>query len=139
MPRQTMLFSATISAEVAGLARLSLSHPLQVKADKAFSNAATLQQEFVRLKPGREHEREAVRTPRSLIASRLRAEGVSIASGLRLDCELIASRLRLDGTVRAATGAARAGHAHLPLTHHHLPRVEEARPPHQGANHALIR
>ena len=55
-----MLFSATISSSVAKLAKLSLDKPLQVKVDPIFNVAETLQHEFVRLRPSREHEREAV-------------------------------------------------------------------------------
>ena len=58
--RQTMLFSATISHDVAALAALSLDKPLQVKVDPTNQTAAGLQQEFVRLRPNKEHEREAV-------------------------------------------------------------------------------
>ena len=58
--RQTLLFSATISSSVASLAKLSLDAPVQVKVDPTFNVAETLQQEFVRLKPSKEHEREAV-------------------------------------------------------------------------------
>ena len=57
--RQTLLFSATISSDVAKLAGLALDKPLQIKVDPTFSPAQTLQQEFVRLKPSKEHEREA--------------------------------------------------------------------------------
>ena len=58
--RQTMLFSATISSSVAKLAKLSLDKPIQVKVDPIFNVADNLQQEFVRLRPAREFEREAV-------------------------------------------------------------------------------
>ena len=58
--RQTMLFSATITASVATLANLSLNAPLQVKVDPLFNVATKLRQEFVRLRPSKEHEREAV-------------------------------------------------------------------------------
>ena len=57
--RQTMFFSATISENVAALANLSLNSPVQVKVDRLYSNSTRLQQEFVRLKPKHEHEREA--------------------------------------------------------------------------------
>ncbi|EOD40676.1 hypothetical protein EMIHUDRAFT_454151 [Emiliania huxleyi CCMP1516] len=57
--RQTLLFSATISAEVAELANASLREPLQVKVDALYGVAERLAQEFVRIKPGKEHEREA--------------------------------------------------------------------------------
>jgi ATP-dependent RNA helicase DDX27 len=55
-----MLFSATISSAVLSLAKLSLDAPLQLKVDPTFNVAETLQQEFVRLRPQKEHEREAV-------------------------------------------------------------------------------
>ena len=54
-----MFFSATISEEVAALANLSLNKPVQVKVDAMYQPATRLQQEFVRLKPKHEHEREA--------------------------------------------------------------------------------
>lgn len=57
--RQTMFFSATISENVAALANMSLNSPVQVKVDRLYSNSTRLQQEFVRLKPKHEHEREA--------------------------------------------------------------------------------
>ena len=58
--RQTLLFSATITSSVASLAKLSLHKPMQVKVDPIFNVAETLQQEFVRLRPNNEHEREGV-------------------------------------------------------------------------------
>ena len=57
--RQTMFFSATISESVASLANLSLNSPVQVKVDRIYNTNTRLQQEFVRLKPKHEHEREA--------------------------------------------------------------------------------
>ena len=57
--RQTMFFSATISESVAALANLSLNKPVQVKVDQLYKTNTRLQQEFVRLKPKHEHEREA--------------------------------------------------------------------------------
>ena len=58
--RQTLLFSATISSNVKTMVQLALDKPLQVKVDPTFNVATNLQQEFVRLRPSREHEREAV-------------------------------------------------------------------------------
>ena len=57
--RQTMFFSATISESVAALANLSLNKPVQVKVDSLYKTNTRLLQEFVRLKPKHEHEREA--------------------------------------------------------------------------------
>ena len=42
------------------MAQLALEKPLQVKVDPTMNVATNLQQEFVRLRPNREHEREAV-------------------------------------------------------------------------------
>jgi len=90
--RQTMLFSATISSDVAQLAKLSLEKPLQIKVDPSNVTATTLQQEFVRLRPSREHEREAVllslatRTFKSraivFVGSKKQAHRVKILFGL---------------------------------------------------------
>mmetsp|Transcript_24741 Transcript_24741/g.41045 ORF Transcript_24741/g.41045 Transcript_24741/m.41045 type:complete len:748 (-) Transcript_24741:254-2497(-) len=58
--RQTLLFSATISEQVASLANLSLTKAIQLRVDPMFNVATTLRQEFVRIKHSKEHEREAV-------------------------------------------------------------------------------
>jgi ATP-dependent RNA helicase DDX27 len=58
--RQTMLFSATMTARVETLAKLSLRKPVRVTADPLFDMAGRLVQEFVRIKAGREDDREAL-------------------------------------------------------------------------------
>jgi ATP-dependent RNA helicase DDX27 len=59
--RQTLLFSATMTAGVDDLARLSLRKPVRVKTGGGVNTVAPrLVQEFVKLRPGKEHEREAV-------------------------------------------------------------------------------
>ena len=58
--RQTLLFSATMTDQVESLIRLSLRSPVRIRADRDHRPAATLTEEFVKLKRGREHEREAV-------------------------------------------------------------------------------
>ena len=76
--RQTMLFSATMTDDVARLAKLSLKNPLRVAIDNKFDvcvtfsfssdshfhhrfqTASTLTQEIVRIRPGHEGKREAV-------------------------------------------------------------------------------
>ena len=50
--RQTLLFSATMSAGVQQLIQLSLSRPVRLAADAAATTPATLRQEVVRLKGG---------------------------------------------------------------------------------------
>ena len=60
--RQTMLFSATMSTEIAELAGMALNNPLNIRADAMFATAAGLRQQFVRLKKGADNtaSREAV-------------------------------------------------------------------------------
>jgi len=58
--RQTLLFSATMTRDIEALATLSLRRPVEVTADPLFDMARTLTQEFVRLRGGREDDREAI-------------------------------------------------------------------------------
>ncbi len=80
--RQTMLFSATIPSSVDQLIRLGLNRPVRLMADKQKSTVATLTQEFVRLRPGREDKRigyllhlcHTVHTSRTIIFLRQKKE-----------------------------------------------------------------
>mmetsp|Transcript_34663 Transcript_34663/g.55440 ORF Transcript_34663/g.55440 Transcript_34663/m.55440 type:complete len:899 (+) Transcript_34663:106-2802(+) len=58
--RQTLLFSATMTTSVNQLAELSLNRPVRVQADPLYDMAARLVQEFVRIRPSRERDREAM-------------------------------------------------------------------------------
>lgn len=58
--RQTLLFSATMSAKLSGLIALSLRNPVQLAVDPLFDVATTLSQEFVRLKEAQECNKDAV-------------------------------------------------------------------------------
>ncbi len=58
--RQTMLFSATLTDQVNDLARLSLHEPKKVAVDAMYSLADHLVQEFIRIRPTREADREAI-------------------------------------------------------------------------------
>ena len=59
--RQTLLFSATMTSRVEDLAKLSLRRPVRVKtAGGDHVVAPRLVQEFVKIRPGKEGEREAV-------------------------------------------------------------------------------
>ncbi|XP_004364941.2 ATP-dependent RNA helicase DRS1 [Capsaspora owczarzaki ATCC 30864] len=58
--RQTMLFSATMTDEVENLIALSMNKPLRVFINKNTDTATNLTQEFVRVRPQREKEKEAI-------------------------------------------------------------------------------
>lgn len=58
--RQTMLFSATMTEEVAELVKLSLKKPLRLSADPSAQRPASLTEEVVRIRRMREAHYEAV-------------------------------------------------------------------------------
>lgn len=58
--RQTMLFSATMTDNVNQLIRLSLNRPVRIFVDNKKSTVASLSQEFIRIRPQREHLRQSM-------------------------------------------------------------------------------
>lgn len=58
--RQTMLFSATMTSKIDQLIALSMKRPVRICADPLFDMSKHLVQEFVRIRPNREADRDAI-------------------------------------------------------------------------------
>ncbi|KAI0562842.1 RNA helicase [Gracilaria domingensis] len=58
--RQTLLFSATMNTQLNALVKLSLQNPINLNIDPMFNVAETLSQEFVKLRPAFEGNKNAL-------------------------------------------------------------------------------
>nr|CCA14359.1 DEAD/DEAH box RNA helicase putative [Albugo laibachii Nc14] len=58
--RQTMLFSATMTSKIDQLIALSMKRPVRICADPLYDMSKHLVQEFVRIRPNREADRDAI-------------------------------------------------------------------------------
>ncbi|KHJ98174.1 DEAD/DEAH box helicase, partial [Oesophagostomum dentatum] len=58
--RQTLLFSATMTDQIDELAAMSLKKPVKIFINENTETALKLRQEFVRIRAGREGDREAI-------------------------------------------------------------------------------
>ncbi|CAB3410861.1 unnamed protein product [Caenorhabditis bovis] len=58
--RQTLLFSATMTEEIEDLASMSLKKPVKIFINENTDTALKLRQEFIRIRAGRETDRESI-------------------------------------------------------------------------------
>ncbi|CAI4222387.1 unnamed protein product [Auanema sp. JU1783] len=58
--RQTLLFSATMTDQIDELAAMSLKKPVKIFINENTDTASNLRQEFIRIRAGRETDREAI-------------------------------------------------------------------------------
>ena len=93
--RQTMLYSATMTPRVESLVKLSLRKPVRVTADPLYDMATQLSQEFVRIRPGREDDREALLL--ALLTRSLKGSGVLVFATQKHAAHRLAILLGLAG------------------------------------------
>ena len=93
--RQTLLFSATMTARVEDLARLSLRRPVRVEADALHDMASKLVQEFVRVRTGRERDREPMLL--ALLDRSFTGGGILVFTGKKHQAHRLAILLGLAG------------------------------------------
>jgi ATP-dependent RNA helicase DDX27 len=93
--RQTMLFSATMTAKVETLVKLSLRKPVRITADPLYDMASRLVQEFVRVRAGRDGDREAMLL--ALLTRSFPGPGVLVFASHKRDAHRLAILLGLAG------------------------------------------
>lgn len=99
--RQTLLFSATMTARVESLVKLSLRKPVRVTTDPLYDMANKLVQEFVRLRPGRDGELDREAVVLALVTRSFTGGGVLVFTTHKLEAHKLAILLGL-AQVKAA-------------------------------------
>ncbi|VDL72194.1 unnamed protein product [Nippostrongylus brasiliensis] len=82
--RQTLLFSATMTDQIDELASMSLRKPVKIFINENTDTALKLRQEFVRIRAGRETDREAIV---SALVTRTFQENTIIFVRMKKDCQ----------------------------------------------------
>ncbi|KAK6729437.1 hypothetical protein RB195_006471 [Necator americanus] len=82
--RQTLLFSATMTDQIDELASMSLKKPVKIFINENTETALKLRQEFIRIRPGREVDREAII---SALVTRTFQENTIIFVKMKKDCQ----------------------------------------------------
>ncbi|KJH43752.1 helicase protein [Dictyocaulus viviparus] len=82
--RQTLLFSATMTDQIDELVSMSLKNPVKVFVNENTDTALKLRQEFVRIRAGRETDREAIV---SALVTRTFQENTIIFVRMKKDCQ----------------------------------------------------
>ncbi|VDM53009.1 unnamed protein product [Angiostrongylus costaricensis] len=82
--RQTLLFSATMTDQIDELASMSLKKPVKIFINENTETALKLRQEFIRIRAGRETDREAIV---SGLVTRTFQENTIIFVRMKKDCQ----------------------------------------------------
>ncbi|KAJ1361078.1 hypothetical protein KIN20_020255 [Parelaphostrongylus tenuis] len=82
--RQTLLFSATMTDQIDELAAMSLKKPVKIFINENTDTALKLRQEFIRIRAGRETDREAIV---SGLVTRTFQENTIIFVRMKKDCQ----------------------------------------------------
>ncbi|PAV79005.1 hypothetical protein WR25_10721 [Diploscapter pachys] len=92
--RQTLLFSATMTDEIDELATMSLKKPVKIFINENTETALKLRQEFVRIRSGRERDRESIV---SALVTRTFQQNTMIFVKTKVECQRMQILLGLLG------------------------------------------
>ncbi|RCN37653.1 hypothetical protein ANCCAN_16440 [Ancylostoma caninum] len=82
--RQTLLFSATMTDQIDELASMSLKKPVKIFINENTETALKLRQEFIRIRAGREGDREAII---AALVTRTFQENTIVFVKMKKDCQ----------------------------------------------------